>query len=233
MLITKYRSNQKELMDTPEKYPLPVLKSMYQEINIINKYLFGDYFILKSIKNMVKRFPKKKVTILDLGCGNGDLLRKIKRNMLDKEKEIVCVGYDPYLVTTGGKADQSANLFLYDSWENLTRNHTIDISTTSLTLHHLYDSELEEALDRLFHTPTYGFVVCDLIRSIVAFYAIKVLTSLFSRSFLVKNDAPQSVLRGFSRTEMEVMQAKANSVARTNLKANIAFRWMLVGYKKQ
>ena len=45
-------------------------------------------------------------------------------------------------------------------------------------------------------------LINDLHRNPFAYYSIKLLTGFFSRSRLVKNDAPLSVLRGFKKDEL-------------------------------
>jgi hypothetical protein len=48
---------------------------------------------------------------------------------------------------------------------------------------------------------TAGFFINDLHRNSMAYYSIKLLTKFFSKSYLVKNDAPLSVARGFTKKE--------------------------------
>lgn len=231
MLDFSRRSVQKELMDYPENYSDELMARTYREINFINKYLLGDYFILRDVARMARASGRTALTVMDLGCGNGDLLRKIQHDLGLKGFTITAVGYDPFLNTTGGAADEAHSLYLYDDWDQLRAAHSIDITVTSLTLHHLYGSELEEALHRLQDTPRVGFVISDLVRSKLAYWIIKVLTALFSRSILVKNDACLSVWRGFSRADMLGMILSSPEVD-CSLNANIAFRWMLIGYRK-
>jgi SAM-dependent methyltransferase len=231
MQLTKFRSDEKEIMDFPDNFSDKELSYMYKEINIINKYLLGDYFILKCLKDMAIKSKLNSITILDLGCGNGDLLIKA-RNAIQKYKiEVECVGFDPYIDLTDIQKAKEEGVIIYTDWQELITNHSIDISTTSLTLHHLYDEELDLALTRLFSTPKIGYVISDLMRNIVAYYSIKFLVNMFSKSKIVKNDAPLSVLRGFSRIEMEQFKVKSDTFALSSLTGNIAFRWMLVGFK--
>jgi hypothetical protein len=55
------------------------------------------------------------------------------------------------------------------------------------------------------------FVINDLERNAFAHYAIKLLTRLFSKSYLVKNDAPLSVLRGFKTHEWKKLIQEAGA----------------------
>ena len=48
---------------------------------------------------------------------------------------------------------------------------------------------------------TIGFFINDLQRNWFAYHSIKIITQIFSSSYLVKNDAPLSVARGFYKNE--------------------------------
>ena len=74
---------------------------------------------------------------------------------------------------------------------------------------------------------TLGFFVNDLHRHPLAYHSIKLITSLFSKSYLVKNDAPLSVARGFKKDELiEILQQ--SSIIHYQLKWMWAFRWLLI-----
>jgi hypothetical protein len=98
---------------------------------------------------------------------------------------------------------------------------------SSLFCHHFGDEELVEMLQWMQAHSTMGFFINDLHRNILAYYSIRLLVSWFSRSYLVKNDAPLSVLRGFRRAEWEELLRRAGITGYT-LTWKWAFRWLLV-----
>jgi hypothetical protein len=69
-------------------------------------------------------------------------------------------------------------------------------------------------------------VVNDLHRHPVAYYSIKWLTQLFSKSRFTKNDAPLSVLRGFSRKELEAALSEAG-ISNYKIQWKWAFRFII------
>jgi hypothetical protein len=71
-----------------------------------------------------------------------------------------------------------------------------------------------------------GFFINDLHRHWLAYYSIKFLTKLFSKSYLVKNDAPLSVQRGFRRKEWNAIFEHAG-ISNFNCKWRWAFRWLI------
>ena len=72
-----------------------------------------------------------------------------------------------------------------------------------------------------------GFFINDLHRHPVAYYSIKLLSLLFSKSYLVKNDAPLSVKRGFKRNEIIACLANAG-ISDFSIKWKWAFRWLVI-----
>jgi hypothetical protein len=71
-----------------------------------------------------------------------------------------------------------------------------------------------------------GFLINDLHRHPLAFYSIKLLTQVFSKSYLVKNDAPLSVQRGFTRSEWESIFLAAG-INNYSIEWRWAFRWLI------
>ena len=77
-----------------------------------------------------------------------------------------------------------------------------------------------------------GFFINDLHRHFLAYHSIRLLTRAFSKSRLVKNDAPISVTRGFSRIDWSNILAAAG-LEDYELRWKWAFRWLLTYRKHQ
>jgi cyclopropane fatty-acyl-phospholipid synthase-like methyltransferase len=104
-----------------------------------------------------------------------------------------------------------------------------DIIITSLFCHHLSNEEITELLQWCRQYANVATLVNDLHRHALAYYSIKVLTKLFSKSYLVKNDAPLSVLRGFSRSDLQ--RITLNDTL-TKIYWSWAFRWVIIQFNK-
>jgi hypothetical protein len=101
-----------------------------------------------------------------------------------------------------------------------------DIIFSSLFCHHFTDEELIYMLRWMEKNAGAGWYINDLQRHPVAYHSIRLLTKWWSRSYLVKNDAPLSVLRGFTRAEWEKLLQQAGLTG-YSLKWKWAFRWLL------
>jgi 2-polyprenyl-3-methyl-5-hydroxy-6-metoxy-1,4-benzoquinol methylase len=99
--------------------------------------------------------------------------------------------------------------------------------TATLFVHHLTDEQLIRGLRQWVGMATAGVIINDLHRHWLAYYAIRLLTRLFSKSAMVRYDAPLSVLRGFTRHEWERLLRKAG-IARYRIRWKWAFRWQIL-----
>src|SRR5690606_5674591 len=71
---TRHRANIKELMDLPETGETELLRA-YNDINTVNRLLGGNQITLKGIIQLTKHLPAdKEITIIDIGCGDGEIL---------------------------------------------------------------------------------------------------------------------------------------------------------------
>jgi hypothetical protein len=98
---------------------------------------------------------------------------------------------------------------------------------SSLFCHHFPEEQLQKMFQWMHDNSSLGFFVNDLHRNRLAYYSIKMLTIIFSRSYLVKNDAPLSVLRGFSKNELKTLLSDA-SINKHSIKWKWAFRWLII-----
>jgi 2-polyprenyl-3-methyl-5-hydroxy-6-metoxy-1,4-benzoquinol methylase len=101
-----------------------------------------------------------------------------------------------------------------------------DIIFSSLFCHHFTEAQLLQQLAWMKQNSSLGFFINDLQRNIIAYYSIKLLTRLFSSSYLVKNDAPLSVARGFTKKELQKISNEAN-VLPVTVKWKWAFRFVV------
>ena len=142
--------------------------------------------------------------ICEIGCGNGNNLAVIYDWCRSRNIKARFIGIDinPNCIAsanpskTGGKTT-----YITSDYKQVNFIQKPDIIFSSLFCHHFTDEQMIEQLLWLKKNSIDGFFINDLHRHPLAFYSIRLLTMAFSRSYLVKNDAPLSVLRGFSKSD--------------------------------
>lgn len=225
----KQRSHKKELLDG-NGIPEADLFLNLKELDAIN-HLLGGYNITFSALNKLVNVGKP-CTLVDIGCGGGDTLKRIDAWRLKKGFDMNLVGVDIKEVCIAYAQQNNAGSsigFIQDDYRNSFRHlPKIDILHACLFCHHLNEEQLIELIRFTIDHRTV-LVVNDLERNPIAYYAIKWLTRLFSKSYLVKNDAPLSVLRGFKKREWLDMLQKAGAKHYT-VKNKWAFRHQVIVY---
>jgi SAM-dependent methyltransferase len=230
MVSFKSRSDREELMDAPDVSEKDLLRNL-RELDILNRRLGGHSISLDGITRLMTD-RNKLYHIVDLGCGSGDLLKyiagwsrsnryRLKLTGVDKNKDAIrylnekCTGYPEI---EGVVSD-------YNKY--LTDIPKVDIFHCSLFCHHLNDHQIKQLFRDMTTLAATGFVVNDLQRSAVSYYAVQFLTRVFPASALARHDGPLSVLRAF--TQEELKELSYNSGVRDfSIEWRWAFRYLLV-----
>jgi SAM-dependent methyltransferase len=223
------RSPDKELLDQ-DFIPEQDLFQNLRELDFINHWLGGYKISFDALKKVLQK--GRRYVLVDIGCGGGDTLKRIARWNMRAGFGLDLVGVDVKPVCIAYARENLSGLpveLITDDYRNLYEHlPEVDIIHACLFCHHLTSQELTElvrfALDRRAM-----LIVNDLERNPVAYYAIKWLTTLFSKSYLVKNDAPLSVLRGFKKTEWKDILAAAGATD-FSVRNKWAFRHEVVVY---
>jgi ubiquinone/menaquinone biosynthesis C-methylase UbiE len=195
------KSHQKELLDA-EEIPKADLIQNLKELKFINTFLGGHDVIKKGLK----KFGKERHQILEIGSGGGDNLMMLKKHF--PENEYAGLDIKEVCITYSESLDSQINWIKEDYKKHQPDKH-YDLIFNSLFCHHFDDDALIEMLIWMNKNSKKGFFIGDLHRHWLAYYSIKFLTKLFSKSFLVKNDAPLSVQRGFTKKEWVILLKKA------------------------
>lgn len=196
------RSYEKELMDYPIE-DKSVLFSNLRELEFINIMTGGPRLTFSSIKKMLPKDHHGTVTIVDVGYGAGDFLEYILKNWNYPNiiLRLIGVDYSPevkeYIDKYHPELNSKVDFYTCSYQDFFTKDIDVDIVTAGLFCHHLDDLELDEFLKMSSSKARIGVVINDLHRHPLAYYSIKGLTQLFSKSAFTQNDAPLSVLRSF------------------------------------
>jgi SAM-dependent methyltransferase len=226
------RSYEAELLDRDD-IPFEDIKRNMRELDFINKHLGGHKITIAGLKLLIDDKPElqsKTVSILEIGCGGGDNLRVIKKFCEHKNIKVQLTGVDinPYCIKFARSRRENDGIdFIASDYKLVKLNSKFDIVFSSLFCHHFNDEELKNIFSWMKENSSVGFFVNDLHRHRFAYYSIKWLTKIFSKSYLVKNDAPLSVMRGFKRNELTNL-FKQLSLNSTVLKWKWAFRWLII-----
>jgi 2-polyprenyl-3-methyl-5-hydroxy-6-metoxy-1,4-benzoquinol methylase len=225
------RSYQEEIMDDLNCSG-EVVNQTLRELEFINKWLGGNAITIDGIRALLKNRPVNRVTLADLGCGSAEMLKLIKAWLQAQKINATLTGIDanPNIIDYAKKncaGDSSIELLAENILTAEFRGRKFDIILATLFFHHFTSEQLAIILKQLATQARMGMVINDLHRHPLAYYSIKLLTTLFSKSAMVKYDAPLSVLRGFTRKELLLILREAG-ITHYRLTWKWAFRWQVV-----
>jgi 2-polyprenyl-3-methyl-5-hydroxy-6-metoxy-1,4-benzoquinol methylase len=203
------------------------------ELDIINQWLGGNQVTIGALKKSWKSKPKDQtITIADLGCGSGAMLRIISRLAEKENRNVKLIGFDanPHIIEYARAHSKNIPCISFETtnvFSNEFQHQQFDLVLATLFMHHFSEQELIALFTCLKKQTRSAIIINDIHRHWLAYYSIKVLTQLFSRSSMVRFDAPLSVLRAFKHAELNEVLKKAQ-IHNYHLKWKWAFRWQLI-----
>ncbi len=227
------RSREKEIMDDLDCSG-PVLEQTLRELKTINRLLGGNGVTNRGLSQVVQRFPQDQYSLVDLGCGGGDMIAVMQTWASKKNIPIRFIGADANantitLAKERQKALSDVHWQVANVFDSTFLEDQVDIATCTLFTHHFTDEELVQLFQGLKQKVRLAIVINDLHRHPLAYYSIKWLTHWFSKSPMVQNDAALSVLRSFKRRDWKSIFEEAG-LGKVEIRWCWAFRWQICVY---
>lgn len=223
------RSDRKELLDADHIPFADIERNMY-ELDVINTRLGGHRITCNGIAVFLKdATTNAPLSVAEIGCGGGDNLAAVKKYLAGKGVEARLTGIDlkeACIRYAQSRTQDNTTWICSDYAQVCLPDKKPDVLFSSLFCHHFTDDQLVAQLGWMQANARLGFFINDLHRHPLAYYTIKLLTAMFSKSYLVRNDAPLSVQRGFKKSEWENILARA-SIKNYTIKWQWAFRYLI------
>jgi len=209
-----------------------IVEQTLRELEVINSKLGGNKISLHGLIALLNDKNGQVFKVADLGCGGGDILKLFNHwgEKHNKHFELVGIDANPFIIDYARKNLKGIQNISFKTQNILTkefRTQNFDIIHCSLFLHHFTEEELIYLLSNFKKQARIGVVINDLHRHWLAYYLIKILTKLFSKSSMVKYDAPLSVARAFRKNEIIELLNQAG-IERYEIKWRWAFRWEII-----
>ena len=230
-ISTKNRTDKEELMDD-FSIGGDLLRDTLDKLENINRWLGGNLMTVKALKKVLKNHPKEQeLTIADIGCGHGDILRDVAKFGRKNGYKMKLIGMDAN-PTAIAYADELSTEFpelsfkTEDIFSEAFKNRKFDVVLATLFLHHFKEAQLASFLGNTLKQTKIGIVVNDLHRHKLAYYLFMLL-SVFIKNNMIIEDGLTSVLRGFKRNELVHISNKLKVKPQISWKWAFRFQWIL------
>lgn len=205
------------------------------DLRWVNRW-FGGHRAADSVLRPLLR-EHHPLRVIDLGAGGADypehLVRWAARH--GHHVEVVAVDANPQTVSYAQSAldhrlpaalRDRVEVVCADAFELPYDESAFDVAVAALFLHHFHGEDAVALLREMDRVARRGLIVNDLHRHPMAYYGVHALGAVTGASEMFRHDGPLSVLRGFTRPELERLAAAADLRGAT-VQWHWAFRWVL------
>lgn len=220
----KNRNTETEWMDLPN-IKVEDLKLVFADINKVNRLLNGNKSTIDAVYRLIRKHPKPSYTILDMGCGDGAMLREIVQFGRKNQIAMQCIGLDlnedALKIARSNALDYPEIRYVQQDIMNLEKStYHCDILICTLTMHHFGNEQIPIFLEQFTQLAHIGVVINDLQRSRWAYYLFMVFSAIFIRTKTAKHDGGISIKSGFTKTELIAFSKNISEI-----KHEIHWKW--------
>lgn len=210
-LLTPERIYEQELLDAGDGTDDEVVGNL-SDLRRINQLLGGTRVVMQAIRTSLDS-SRKEVSLLDIGTGSADIpssvaakLRRLGINpfvaaldLSERNMRLTCARL---------MVDEAISLIQANAFDLPFEDRSFDFVTASLFLHHFRENEIVRLLKGFARVARRAVIINDLMRNLVPYYFIRMAGAVFE-SRLTRNDAPVSVLKGFTAEELRQLARRA------------------------
>ena len=184
------------------------LAENFDDIEVANRHFGGIAPVARAL------FAANAVSLLDVGCGSGDVARALLREARRRGRELHVVALDRSAAILGIARARTRNepqlQFVRGDATSLPFSPaSFDIAACNLALHHFEEAQAVRVLRELRRVARIAPLVCDLERSRVGYAAAVLFARVVAKNRLTKHDGPLSVKRAYTKRELLALATAA------------------------
>lgn len=218
------RSRQEEQMDAPGLDPA-VYERVLHDLARVNRWTFTAWPSIAFLNRAIG--PARRFRLLDVGFGEGDVLRAIARWARRRgiEAELVGVDLNANSLQAARRATPADLKIEYRAGDYLDQPEQFDFIISSQVAHHMTDTQLMTFLRHMEGNARLGWLICDLHRHGFAHWGYPILARLLRVHRIVREDGRLSIARSFRQAEWRAIVAEAGiSEEQVRIVRRFAFR---------
>lgn len=200
-----------EWMDQP--CSREVMRACLRDLARVNRWFLAYRPVLAWLNQLRLQSLKRPVSILDVGCGYGDTLRRVETWAQHHGVAIELTGLDlnPDIVAIAAEATPPHNRIRWQAADVFEYRpaHPPDLVMSSLFTHHLSDREVTRFLRWMEANAALGWFVNDLSRAAIPYHLFGWFARLMRLHPFVRHDGPVSIARAFQPDDWRTLCSQA------------------------
>ncbi|MFC4595032.1 methyltransferase domain-containing protein [Sphingobium tyrosinilyticum] len=218
------RSRQEEQMDAPDLDPA-IYERVLHDLARVNQWTFTAWPSIAFLNRAIG--SGKHFRLLDVGFGDGDILRAIARWARRRgiEAELIGVDLNEKSLQAARRATPPDLPIEYRAGDYLDQPEAFDFIISSQVTHHMTDAQLMTFLRHMEAHARRGWLICDLHRHGFAHWGFPILARLLRVHRIVREDGQLSIARSFRLADWRDLLAEAGiSLEQVRIVRRFAFR---------
>jgi len=199
-----HRAHLQEWMDEPCSYE--DFRDCLKDLERVNRILSGYRSTLEWL-DMFADGDDTPLRILDVGCGGGDMLRRIAAWAQERNVPVKLTGIDlnPHAARAAREFSGSGSGIEWITADALAYEpaEPVDLILSSLFTHHLTDSAIVRFLQWMERVAVRGWFINDLHRKPIPYYLFGILSPLMLPHRFIRHDGLISIRRSFDQGDWE------------------------------
>jgi SAM-dependent methyltransferase len=177
--------------------------------------------------------PGRRLTVVDVGFGAGDMLRALARHARKRGREVRLIGFDinprsePAARRLTPPAPSPTTTIDYRTGNAfaMAEDEPVDLVVSSLVTHHMSDAGILDFLQWMERKAALGWLVNDLHRHRFAYHGFSLLSAAMRWHPFVRHDGPLSIARAFRRDDWDVLLGQAGLIGTARVNWRFPFRY--------
>lgn len=218
------RSRQEEQMDAADLAPA-IYERVLHDLARVNRWTFTAWPTIAFLNRAIG--SAKRFRLLDVGFGDGDVLRAVARWARRREIEAELVGVDlnEKSLAAARRATPPDLKIDYRAGDYIDQPEQFDFIISSQVTHHMTDAQLMTFLRHMEANARRGWLICDLHRHGFAYRGFPLLARLLRVHRIVREDGQLSIARSFRPGEWRDLLSQAGIAAdQVRIVRRFAFR---------
>jgi SAM-dependent methyltransferase len=210
------RAELQEWMDEP--CSREELRACLSDLARVNRWLLAYRPVLGWLDSLELEKVAGPIRIVDVGCGYGDVLRRIERWAVTRGVAVELTGIDlnPDAVAIAAEASgaKSAIRWAHADVFAYTPEEPPHVALSSLFTHHLAEKDVVRFLEWMERRTLTGWFIHDLSRNRNPYHLFRLLATRMRLHPFVQHDGPVSIQRSFVAADWERMCSAAGLEAK-------------------
>lgn len=195
-----------------------------RDLAFLTRISFGYRPTLRWLDEQVARTGATRLSVMDVGAGSGDMLRRIAIWGAARGIALDLTGLDRCpAAAEAARAAGTPGAWITADLFDLPADARFDVVVSALFAHHLADTDVVRFVRWMDGHARHGWLISDLHRHAAPWWGLWAGTRLLQLHPMVVHDSTVSVARAFTRADWHRIAAEAGVAFRVTWR--FPFRW--------